>query len=116
MASGGTSSSLTTNTTIPNGHARTSDGITSSSCNSDSEAQEKLLSVATAVLQQAIDLVEHSLDNDEQLTATSTYIPGSTIGLSPCALSTNSRPDSSVAYYSRQTPPARDRPLLAPPG
>lgn len=39
-----------------------------------------LLTVATAVLHQAVDLVNESLSSDEQLTFQSTYIPGSTIG------------------------------------
>lgn len=47
---------------------------------SASDAQEKLVQVAVAVLQQAVELVERSLVNDEQLTQVSKYIPGSTIG------------------------------------
>ena len=47
---------------------------------SSEDAQEKLVQVAIAVLQQAVDLVERSLANDEQLTTVSKYIPGSTIG------------------------------------
>ncbi|KAI0076260.1 hypothetical protein K474DRAFT_1663241 [Panus rudis PR-1116 ss-1] len=43
-------------------------------------ALNRLLEVATVVITQAIDLVENSLSSDDQLTAPSQYIPGSTIG------------------------------------
>jgi len=43
-------------------------------------ALERLVEVATVVLTQAIDLVDNSLTSDEQMTARSQYIPGSTIG------------------------------------
>ncbi|KAH9921993.1 uncharacterized protein BXZ73DRAFT_51534 [Epithele typhae] len=40
----------------------------------------RLLEVSTAILRQAVDLVDNSLTSDEQLTTHSNYIPGSTIG------------------------------------
>ncbi|KIM20408.1 hypothetical protein M408DRAFT_333997 [Serendipita vermifera MAFF 305830] len=43
-------------------------------------SSEQLIIVAIAVLEQAVDLVEGSLQNDSQLTFASTLIPGSTIG------------------------------------
>jgi hypothetical protein len=43
-------------------------------------SSEQLVIVAIAVLEQAVDLLENSLENDTQLTFTSTLIPGSTIG------------------------------------
>lgn len=36
--------------------------------------------VSTTVLQQALDLVENILTSDDQLTVTSKFLPGSTIG------------------------------------
>jgi hypothetical protein len=41
---------------------------------------EQLILVAVAVLEQAVDLVENSLKQDDELTFASTLIPGSTIG------------------------------------
>lgn len=41
---------------------------------------KRLLEVSSVVLTQAIDLVNNGLTTDEQLTAPSQYIPGSTIG------------------------------------
>lgn len=46
----------------------------------ESLALDRLLEVSTVVLRQAIELVENSLSSDEQLSAPSKYIPGSTIG------------------------------------
>lgn len=43
----------------------------------------QLLSVATTVLHQALDLVENVLTSDDQLTVHSKHLPGSTIGESP---------------------------------
>lgn len=43
-------------------------------------ALSRLLEVSSVVLRQAIDLVQNSLTSDEQLSAPSKYIPGSTIG------------------------------------
>ena len=42
---------------------------------------KRLLEVSTVILQQAVDLVDNSLESDEQLTVHSQYMPGSTIGL-----------------------------------
>ncbi|KAI0307550.1 hypothetical protein B0F90DRAFT_1621736 [Multifurca ochricompacta] len=41
---------------------------------------EQLIDVGTTILSQALDLVNHSLTSDEQLTVHSQYMPGSTIG------------------------------------
>lgn len=41
---------------------------------------EQLIVVAVAVLEQAVELVEESLQSDEQLSFPSVFIPGSTIG------------------------------------
>jgi len=43
-------------------------------------SSEQLVIVAIAVLEQAVNLVENFLENDNQLTFASTLIPGSTIG------------------------------------
>jgi hypothetical protein len=43
-------------------------------------SSEQLIIVAIAVLEQAVNFVENFLENDTQLTFTSTLIPGSTIG------------------------------------
>jgi hypothetical protein len=43
-------------------------------------SSEQLVIVAIAVLEQAVNLVENFLENDNRLTFTSTLIPGSTIG------------------------------------
>ncbi|KAL5518644.1 hypothetical protein ACEPAH_327 [Sanghuangporus vaninii] len=47
---------------------------------SEAESLDKLLQVSVVVLRQAVDLVNHSLSEDDQLTAESKFIPGSTIG------------------------------------
>lgn len=47
----------------------------------DATARARLLEVSTAILRQAVNLVEDSLTTDQQLTAHSNYIPGSTIGM-----------------------------------
>lgn len=47
----------------------------------EEESSDKLLQVSVIVLQQAIDLVNNSLTEDEQLSYASRYIPGSTIGM-----------------------------------
>ena len=47
----------------------------------ESTALARLLEVSTAILRQAVDLVENGLTSDEQLTTHSNYIPGSTIGM-----------------------------------
>ncbi|KAI0639147.1 hypothetical protein C8Q77DRAFT_1079714 [Trametes polyzona] len=46
----------------------------------DATSRARLLEVGTAILRQAVNLVEDSLSSDEQLTTHSNYIPGSTIG------------------------------------
>ncbi|KAI0757260.1 hypothetical protein C8Q80DRAFT_1093278 [Daedaleopsis nitida] len=46
----------------------------------EATALARLLDVSTAILRQAVDLVENGLTSDEQLTTHSNYIPGSTIG------------------------------------
>jgi len=46
----------------------------------DATSRAQLLEVARVVLQQAIELLEKSLVSDNQLTVTSRYMPGSTIG------------------------------------
>ncbi|KAI0374434.1 hypothetical protein BV20DRAFT_936190 [Pilatotrama ljubarskyi] len=46
----------------------------------EATALSRLLEVSTAILRQAIDLLENGLTTDEQLTTHSNYIPGSTIG------------------------------------
>lgn len=43
----------------------------------------QLLAVSSTVLQQALDLVDNVLTDDDQLTVQSKYLPGSTIGLFP---------------------------------
>lgn len=43
-------------------------------------ALKQLLTVATTVLSQAVDLVDNVLTSDDQLTVQSQYLPGSTIG------------------------------------
>ena len=57
-------------------------GVASSASSQVDEAKalERLIEVSSVVLGQAIDLVDNSLISDEQLTAKSKYIPGSTIG------------------------------------
>lgn len=47
----------------------------------DATARARLLEVSTAILRQAVNLVQDSLTTDQQLTAQSNYIPGSTIGM-----------------------------------
>ena len=42
---------------------------------------EQLIEVGTTILNQALDLLNHSLTSDEQLTVHSQYMPGSTIGM-----------------------------------
>lgn len=46
----------------------------------DTEPLMQLLAVSTAVLGQAVDLVENVLTSDDQLTVQSKYLPGSAIG------------------------------------
>ncbi|KAH9853132.1 hypothetical protein C2E23DRAFT_823386 [Lenzites betulinus] len=46
----------------------------------EATARTRLLEVSIAILRQGVGLVEDSLTADEQLTAQSTFIPGSTIG------------------------------------
>ncbi|KAF9073848.1 hypothetical protein BDP27DRAFT_1318262 [Rhodocollybia butyracea] len=46
----------------------------------NAENWKNLLFVAQTVLQQAVDLLDHDLQQDEQLTVSSEYLPGSTIG------------------------------------
>ncbi|TCD70090.1 hypothetical protein EIP91_005072 [Steccherinum ochraceum] len=55
-------------------------GSTASSQVDEAKALERLLEVSTLVLAQAVNLVDNSLVSDDQLTAKSQYIPGSTIG------------------------------------
>ncbi|KAH8100506.1 hypothetical protein BXZ70DRAFT_907198 [Cristinia sonorae] len=45
----------------------------------EAKALERLIEVSSVVLAQAVDLVDNSLVSDEQMTAKSQYIPGSTI-------------------------------------
>ncbi|KAL5535210.1 hypothetical protein ACEPAF_3304 [Sanghuangporus sanghuang] len=72
-----------------NGHSYTSGATTSNKPNSalpqneeksEAESLDKLLQVSVIVLRQAVDLVNHSLSEDDQLTVESKFIPGSTIG------------------------------------
>ena len=42
---------------------------------------EQLLDVSTKVLEQALDLLDNTLTSDEQLTVSSKFLPGSTIGM-----------------------------------
>ena len=87
VANAGSSSN---NPSVANGHASTPSTRPFQKLSeerSDEDAQEKLVQVAVAVLQQAVDLVERSLVSDEQLIQVSKYIPGSTIG-SLCSCST----------------------------
>ncbi|OCH96651.1 hypothetical protein OBBRIDRAFT_809126 [Obba rivulosa] len=51
-----------------------------SNANTETTSPERLLEVANYVLRQGVDLVDQSLSSDEQLTVTSQYMPGSTIG------------------------------------
>jgi hypothetical protein len=46
----------------------------------DEEQRKQLLAVSTAVLSQAIDLVEKRLTSDDQLLVHAKHLPGSTIG------------------------------------
>ena len=46
----------------------------------ETQELERLLEVATVVITQAIELLDDGLTSDEQLSAPSKYIPGSTIG------------------------------------
>lgn len=50
----------------------------------NAEQLHQLQSVSTTVLRQALDLVENTLTQDDQLLVHSRYLPGSTIGM--CAL------------------------------
>lgn len=45
-----------------------------------SDPRQQQLSVAKTVLLQAVDLLDNYLTSDEQLTISSKYLPGSTIG------------------------------------
>ena len=56
---------------------------TKDSITDESDALARLLDVSTAILNQAVDLVDSALTSDEQLTTHSNYIPGSTIGPPP---------------------------------
>jgi hypothetical protein len=47
----------------------------------DEEQRKQLLAVSTAVLSQAIDLVEKRLTSDDQLLVHAKHLPGSTIGV-----------------------------------
>ena len=51
------------------------------------QSLEQLLDVSTKVLAQAIDLLDNSFTSDNQLTVSSKYLPGSTIGDSHVLLS-----------------------------
>ncbi|OCB85236.1 hypothetical protein A7U60_g7863 [Sanghuangporus baumii] len=73
-----------------NGHSYTPGAATSNKPNSalpqneeksEAESLDKLLQVSVIVLRQAVDLVNHSLSEDDQLTVESKFIPGSTIGV-----------------------------------
>ena len=46
----------------------------------EATALARLLEVSVIILRQAIDLVNHNLASDDQLTIHSQYLPGSTIG------------------------------------
>lgn len=54
-------------------------GVISHEVNENQEL-ERLLEVATVVIAQAIDLLDNGLTSDEQISAPSKFIPGSTIG------------------------------------
>ena len=43
---------------------------------------EQLLDVGSKIIDQALDLIDNSLSSDEQLTFSSKFLPGSTIGAS----------------------------------
>lgn len=60
-------------------------GLTHTLNERDSEptAMKHLMDVARTTMQQAIDLVDNHLTSDEQLSANSKYLPGSTIGAQP---------------------------------
>jgi hypothetical protein len=47
----------------------------------DEEKRKQLLSVAVAVLNQALDLVENRLTDDSQLSVSAQHLSGSTIGV-----------------------------------
>ena len=51
-----------------------------SSTDYNEEQLSKLISVSKTVLLQAVDLVDNLLTSDEQLTVSSKFLPGSTIG------------------------------------
>ncbi|KAL5534565.1 hypothetical protein ACEPAG_1028 [Sanghuangporus baumii] len=68
-----------------NGHSYTSGAAASNKPDSvlpqsEGESLDKLLQVSVIVLGQAVDLVNQSLSEDDQLTMESKFIPGSTIG------------------------------------
>ncbi|KAI1797637.1 hypothetical protein LXA43DRAFT_876858 [Ganoderma leucocontextum] len=76
----------------------------------------RLLETSTAILRQAVDLVEDSLTSDDQLLTQSNYIPGSTIGKHlrhardhfALLLDTVSRPPPHVLNYDKR---ARNTPM-----
>lgn len=62
-------------------HSSMSASNTLDSCQSDhGDALSQQLSVAKTVLLQAVDLLDHYLTCDEQLSVSSQYLSGSTIG------------------------------------
>jgi hypothetical protein len=52
----------------------------SSSSTTEAGQLDQLLDVGSKVLDQALDLLNNSLTSDEQLTTSSKFLPGSTIG------------------------------------
>jgi len=48
----------------------------------DDERSSQILTVATTVLQQAVDMLDAHITSDDQLVAHSALIPGSTLGMS----------------------------------
>lgn len=78
----------------------------------EEKALERLLEVSSLVLAQAVDLVDNSLVSDEQLTAKSQYIPGSTIGVSAYLCSSH----YPFSHPPREAPQACTRSLHAPNG
>lgn len=82
-------------------------------------SSEQLIVVAVAVLEQAVELVEESLQTDEQLSFPSVLIPGSTIGQYSLIQSYHSLAIQLLVRFSeteyeraRQTSPTRQRPLF----
>jgi hypothetical protein len=54
--------------------------LSSSMTSMADERSSQILTVATAVLQQAVDMLDAQITSDEQLVVSSALVPGSTLG------------------------------------